>query len=382
MIKKELLAMRPLKATDSMLKIEWADVPKEIPGRYGAYRRYDQFARCRVENGILKVALFFPDNLRTGGRLPSYEVFVDRPAGKYITYDRMTDKWRTATLDRLDWPVHIYATDGTWMSQSEVKTVQTYLGGSRGGYDGVLDYQEQLLGEALKRRHKRETAPWDADLSLTPGLPKDWAHWVDKVGIPENHIFYRYERKGARHGHCTYCGKDVPITGKTHHNKAGRCSVCRHKITYKSVGKLGKKYATDLHCIYLLQARPDGFMVREFWAQRCYLMSALESPEVCCSEHMRVLYDPKFEPRPYFWGMYKDGTLRWQSGWPNSSWYSRQAAYYRHGDKPGRVYGKTLSHVAKTCLAHSGLMEFIRDNGFVASPNDYLYRLKDTPHLE
>lgn len=174
MIRKDLLAMRPLKATARMLEIERADVPREIPGRYGVYRKYNQFARCRVENGILKVALFFPDNLRTGGRWPSYEVFVDRPAGTYITYDRMTDKWRTAAVNHLDWPRYIYATDGTWMSQSEAKMVQTYLGGSRGGYDGVLDYQEQLLGKALKRRHKRETDPWDADLSLTPGLPRDW----------------------------------------------------------------------------------------------------------------------------------------------------------------------------------------------------------------
>ena len=128
MNKKTLLAMGPLKATAKMMAMERADISREVPGLYGSsYRRYCQFARCRVEDGILRVALFFPDNLRTGGRQPSYEVFIDRTAEKYITYDRMTDKWRTARLDNLDWPRHIRYTDGTWMSPADTKMVQRYL---------------------------------------------------------------------------------------------------------------------------------------------------------------------------------------------------------------------------------------------------------------
>lgn len=76
-----------------MLEIERTDIPQKIPGGYGGlYRRYNRFAHCRVEDGILRVALFFPDHLRTGDRQPSYEVFIDRAARKFITYDRMADK--------------------------------------------------------------------------------------------------------------------------------------------------------------------------------------------------------------------------------------------------------------------------------------------------
>ena len=71
MNKKDLLAMRPLRATTDMMETEWADTPQKVSGLYGGpYRKYARFARCQVESGILKVALFFPDNLRTGGYLP------------------------------------------------------------------------------------------------------------------------------------------------------------------------------------------------------------------------------------------------------------------------------------------------------------------------
>lgn len=255
--------MRPLRATAKMMKAERDDIPREVPGLYGGpYRRYCQFARCRVEDGILRVALFFPDNLHTGGRRPSYEVFIDRAAEKYITYDRMADKWRTARLDNLDWPRHIRYTDGTWMSPADTKMVQRYLGGDRGGYYGVLDYQEKLLEERLERRHKKVTDAWDADLSPTRPVPKDWDRWVAKVGVPENYIFYQYKRGGAKTGWCSYCKRDVPIKGP-HHNDAGRCPRCRKTVTFKSTGRAGT-VQTKRRVIYLMQRCKDGFVIRQF----------------------------------------------------------------------------------------------------------------------
>ncbi len=98
MYKENLLAMQPLNATEEMRKIEREDIPRKVSGWYAAPRKYSLFARCWVENGILKVALFSPDALRTGGFLPSYEVFIDRAAKKFITYDRMEDRWREAKV--------------------------------------------------------------------------------------------------------------------------------------------------------------------------------------------------------------------------------------------------------------------------------------------
>lgn len=376
MNKKDLLAMRPLLATAKMLEIERTDILQKLPGEYGGlYRRYSRFAHCRVEGGILRVALFFPDHLRTGGRQPSYEVFIDRAARKFITYDRMTDKWRTATLDHLDWPCYIQATKGAWMSPADAKMVQRYLGGSRDGYDGVLNYQEQLRKEALVSRHRKVTDAWDADLSPTRGLPKDWSRWVDKVGIPQNYIFYHYKKGGAKEGYCTYCGKEVPLTVRPRYNLEGRCPVCRHEVIYKSIGKLAR-LCTGWNCVYLLQPRPDGFIVREFWAARIYTRDAWETPKVVCMEQLRTIYDDQLNPRTYFWWDYKHRGFRWVKGMPNQSWLNPQSGYYNYGDKPGRVYGKGLSQLFQTKLGKSGLAQYLNGDHSFMNPNDYLYEKK------
>lgn len=375
MIKKELLALQPLRATVDMMETERDDIPQKLSGGYGQYRKYARFARCQVEDGILKVALFFPDNLRTGGYLPSYEVFIDRTAGKFITYDRMADKWRTAKLDNLDWPYYVRATNGTWMSPADTKTVQAYLGGDRGGYNGVLDYQEEVREEALARRHKRTTDAWDADLSPTRPLPKDWDRWVDKVGVQQNYIFYHYKKRGAKQGYCTYCGKEVPLVQKPRHNEATRCPCCRHEAVFKSIGRLNR-LDTGWNCVYLLQPRPDGFIVREFWAARLYTKDAWETPEIVCIEQLRTIYDGQLNPHTYFWGDYKHRGFRWVRGMPNPSWYSPQASYYCHGDRPGRVYGKGLSQMLQTKLDGTGITKFLYGNLSFMNPNDYLYERK------
>lgn len=365
--------MRPLRATVDMMEIERDDVPQKLSGGYGVYRKYARFARCQVECSILKVALFFPDNLRTGGYLPSYEVYVDRTAGKFITYDRMTDKWRTAKLDNLDWPYYVRATDGIWMSPADTKTVQAYLGGNQGGYNGVLDYQEKVRAEALARRHKRTTDAWDTDLSPTRPLPKDWDRWVDKVGVQQNYIFYHYKKRGAKEGYCTYCGKNVPIS-KPRYNKAVRCPCCRHEAVFKSIGKLDR-LSTDWNCVYLLQPRPDGFIVREFWAARIYEKDAWETPRVVCMEQLRTIYDDQLHPRTYFWGNYKHRGFRWVKGMPNPSWYSPESNYY-YGGRPGRVYGKGLSHLFQSKLGDTGIARFLYGDHFFMEPNEYLYEQK------
>ena len=211
MVKKELLQMRPLKATPKMLQLAEADTPKaEVIRCTDTYsyervrRQYRLFARCVVENGILKVALFSPDAMRLGGRMPVYELYIDKSASRFLTYDPVGKRWLTAKLDRLDWPVPSYEAWESWMSPADAKTAQSYLGTKESGIKGILSYQLDIRDRELLARHKKETDPWDADLAQVPSLPKDWERWVSKVGIPQNYIFYQYDKKGVHSGYCTY----------------------------------------------------------------------------------------------------------------------------------------------------------------------------------
>lgn len=157
--------------------------------------------------------------------------------------------------------------------------------------------------------------------------------------------------------------EDVPIKGKPIHNKAGRCSRCRHEITYKAIGRLGRRLDTDEVCVYLIQSRPDGFVVREFWAGKRYRKQNLRTPEMHCCERWRTVYDNSFQRRSYYWDLYKQLTMRWIAGIPSYSWGS---IYNTRGNEPGRVYGKTLPQL-KSKLKQSGLPDWIYGHGMIAN---------------
>ena len=369
-----LLAMPMLTASPEMKQAAMADEPKKETTYYGhtyTTRTYFAYMNCLVQDGILKAAFFLPDHLRLDGNNPVYEVFLDKENRQFLTYDHLEKKWRDAKLDRLEWHGrNYYAT--CWVSEEDAALVQDYFSGERGGALGILDFQRNVRDEQLERRHKRITDPWDQDLAQVPELPKDWAHWADKVAVRENFIFYHYKRGGAKTGYCTFCGKEVPISGHPYHNKEGRCTRCRHPVVFKALGRAGY-FQTDKYYAYLVQRCRDGFVVREFRADRTYRKDTLPHSEPYWHEFRRSIYDHSGEVRSYYWGMYCQRETRWIAGSP--CYY----AYY--GDQSGRVYGKTLPSLEKKELRQTGLAEWIRSHP-ITDPEKYLAVWKRLPQME
>ena len=374
MKKSMLLAMPMLTASPEMKEVAMADEPKKETTYYGhtyTTRTYFAYMNCLVQDGILKAAFFLPDHLRLDGNNPVYEVFLDKENRQFLTYDHLEKKWRDAKLDRLEWHGrNYYAT--CWVSEEDAALVQDYFSGERGGDLGILDFQRNVRDEQLERRHKRITDPWDKDLAQVPKLPKDWKRWADKVAVRENFIFYHYKRGGAKTGYCTFCGKEVPISGHPYHNKEGRCIRCRHPVVFKALGRAGY-FQTDKYYAYLVQRCRDGFVVREFRADRTYRKDTLPHSEPYWHEFRRSIYDRTGEIRSYYWGMYCQRETRWIAGSP--CYY----AYY--GDQSGRVYGKTLPSLEKKELRQTGLAEWIRSHP-ITDPEKYLAVWKRLPQME
>lgn len=378
MIKRELLALRPLKATAKMMRIAAEDIPKKKVHTYGGgYThtsvtvQYDLMMRCMVQNGILKVSLFLPKIMRLGSKQPAFDLFIDREARKFLTFDHEKKRWLTGKLDRIDWVCEGYGTIGRWISEHDAKIAAEYLGIEEGTYYGIVNYQRGIRYDELMLRHKRETAPWDADLAQIPALPKDWDRWVAKVGIPQHYIFYTYVRNGAETGYCTYCEKEVPIK-KPYYNKQGRCPCCRHQVTYKSTGKAGTVFTKEV-TVYLMQRCKDGFVIRCFKAMHKYLAGKYESPEQHCREIRRAIFTTSGQAlRAYYWGDYKHDSIRWiQTGICSPSCWGLY----------GKVYGKTLPDLSKRGLSRTGVLEYVRRGGNV-DPEKYLAVLDRVPQLE
>ena len=351
-----------------------ADEPKQHESPYGyryVERTYYPYMNCVVQDGILKAAFYLPEHLRLDGNNPAYEVFLDKKAHQFLTYDHLEKKWRDAKLDRLNWPGrNYYAT--CWASEKDAAVVQDYLCGERGGDLGILDFQRNVRDEQLEQRHKRITGAWDQDLAQVPELPKDWMRWIDKVAVRENFIFYRYKRGGAQNGYCTFCGKEVPISGHPYHNKKGRCACCRHPIVFKALGRAGY-IRTEKDYAYLIQRCKDGFVLREFWAERTYWKDSLPSGKPYWHEFRRSIYDRSGEIRSYYWGVYCQRETRWISGNP---------CYYSYcGNQTGRVYGKSLPCMEQKELFGTGLVQWIRTHP-VTDPEKYLAVWKRMPKME
>ncbi len=378
MRKKELLKLGDMNATSKMIQTAEADLPQRTVYRswsgehdYLSYQ-YGLYMRCQVIQGFLKVGFFLPEYMRTGGRKPAYELYIDKEKGEFLTYDRITRKWRTAKLDMLPWPVYVSFSEKKWISPREYGLVKSYLGGEHGGYRGLLEYQLKVRAEELKRRHKKETDPWDLELEQTPELPKDWDRWVRKVGITENYIFYQYRRNGAKTGYCTFCEKEVAVRNPRH-NKVGHCLRCRHEIVYKAIGKAGT-VVTEYNNMYLIQRCEDGLILREFKGYRRYRKGDYKNPEVSSWEIRRAIYDHNVTPiNAYYWGLYKQVETRWIR--------TSFCAPYWYWDASGRVYGKTLPTLGTKELRRTGLIETLQNNQKI-DPEKYLAVYERIPQLE
>ena len=236
----------------------------------------------------------------------------------------------------------------------------------------IREFQEGIREKQLLARHKKETDPWDAAMALVPPLPKDWARWVSKVGVERNYMFYRYQRGGAKTGYCSYCDREVPIR-KPKHNAFTRCPRCRKSVQFKSFGKMGW-LRTGRNIMYLMQPYPGGFVIREFWAERSYSKKTYRNVEAFCHEFRRAIFDAGTNPtQAFYWGVYKQRASRWIKGCNCSIGYM--------GNESGRVYGKTIPYLAKTCLQWTGLPELIHAN-MKTDPEKYLVVLKKMPDLE
>ena len=371
MKRKELEKLPILQATTAMLK-QAENEPMIESGYFRKELRYEHkyYARCKRFDRILKVAIYLTKNLAAGGRKPVYELFLDYDAQDFLTYSFMEKKWRTAMLRNL--PQQGFGIYDAQISSRDSAVIGQYLHSKWEAIGSIREFQEGIREKQLLARHKKETDPWDAAMALVPPLPKDWDRWVSKVGVEQNYMFYQYRRGGAKTGYCSYCDREVPIR-KPKHNAVARCLRCRRTVQFKSFGKMGR-LRTGRNILYLMQPYPGGFVVREFWAERSYSKETYRNVKVFYHELRRAIFDADAKPvQAFYWGVYKQRASRWIKGCNCS------VGYYR--DESGRVYGKTIPYLAKTCLQRTGLPELIHAN-MKTDPEKYLVVLKRMPNLE
>ena len=377
MKKSELIKMERAATDREIMKLaKQQKLEKRYYGNY-YYSPYETFFKACLKAGILRVSLFFTQHLYLGATEPVYDIFLDRQAEDFITYDYVNKKWSEAKINRLE-QRELFSPEKVFCSFEDTKCIQEYLGSTDGAYDSILLFQMGIRERALERKHKKTTDIWKKRMEQVPDLPKDWNRWLFKVGITKNFIFYQYERGGAKEGYCTWCEKYVPIVGAKH-NKEGKCRCCGHKIQFKAIGRC-RTVRTEEEAAYLIQRCKEGFVVREFRASVLYSRNYYTKPLHFSYEQRRIIYDRGLNRTEFYYGKYKKrGEKVWIEGTlicPHFFYNFGKEIYYA-----GKVYGRTLPSLAKRELRNVGLREWIKEAEFV-SPVYYIDALKRKPYIE
>lgn len=383
--KKELLKMSKLLVTPKMKELVREDIPKEKIYRrwYSKYTRITceryQYYRAKVENGILKVAIFSGKLIATGHSEPEYEIYISKQDDEYLTLETATGSWKTARIDRLTYEIYDGYLEGNkpWYEQNTKKVVNEYLGtGNLEIKDAILKYQNELLGEKLKKRHRSETEKIDAVMNAVPDLPKDFDNWViNSAFIKERYVFYY---AGTKKGYCTHCKKEVELKKKPVHNQEGICPHCRSKVVLKAYKK--QKYIEDTKNVGIIQKLTDdtGYVLRRF---RVQLKRTLEKKWDIefggCWEMSRIVTDNNlYECSRYIWDDYKNtGVYRWCQEHVYSNYYysSDCILYYRNIKKLRKEWD----------LQYVPMEEVLkREQGHYCTPLRMIRNLKREPKLE
>ncbi len=377
MIKSELREIETLTATAEMMEIASKDGkfdnptngwPKNYERKYGYFIRVQEHAKC------LKVTVFLPNNMKKGDDRPSYEIFLNVKGSQYITrvlVDGKEDKWSTSKIDNIEGGYYnssiYYCQHNAWMDLKEYKKIKDWLGTTKGGYEGIREWQEKILRQRIEDKEKREVAPWDKDMELVPEIPESFEKWVGKEAITKNYIFYVYKKGGVKTGYCSYCEKEVPVSNPRH-NLDGTCSCCGKKITYKSTGKIKTLQTEDESC-QIIQRVDGGIVVRTFRIFKGYRNGGYKKPNIYNHEHRRILIrQGKFTT--YDWNLYKNKYHRWVP-----------ASYSGYYSPTGLVFKRNLAALEKTVLMDSSLPIIVRMNRKV-NVEKFLMEEKKNPAIE
>lgn len=357
MNKKKLQRFKKLAPTPKMMNMAAGDAPIIRPLPYSRksyiniYKTY-MYMRVQVIDEVMKISLFITEHIRFGSKEPLYDIYLDFANDDFITYDYAKKKWSNAMLVNLSFPnISSYTifNENCYISRETKKSIKKHLNVDSCDLNAINKFQLRVRSKQLEKKHQRIVAPWDKDMEVIPALPKDWNKWVQRVGITNHYIFYKYSRKGAETGYCTRCGKMVPIKNATN-GKTCNCSVCKQPVTYRSIGKLPQRFTSDTEAVYLMQKTVKGFVIREFQVRLEYAKNESKTPLYHFYEIRRCIFDNLDFYRTYYMGLFKQKETRWILG-GNLSYYCRFEF--------GRVYGKTIKSISQ--LKRTGLPEMIKN---------------------
>ena len=374
MKKKELLALPEMKVTKKMEQAVDEDQGCHVSKyRGGSVWTPNNvwYYRVKKTKEILEIDIFTRETIKKHIEYPVYRVFLHD--GKYDTYDNFTGRWRTATIEKLQYcdsyqnypDYYWYGKRGIWIPEKEREILLKFTDNQYGDPMAAVQYWQ------TQEKNRKELDRIDAEMRLVPELPKDFDEWILTDGLPQ-YIFYDAGRK-VEEGYCTACKQIVKIE-RPKYNQETVCPHCKRKVIYKSRKKAGNM--VDWGYVGLLQKTREGFVYRYFEVKQKYVNG--RRTETGCWEIVRQMYDHNFrEGNEFEYCRYKyTNTIRW----------CYKQYYYNYYTKTTEhqvvMYWKNIRRITKgTELEYSALEIFARQK-IKFYPENYIKNYRYNRGLE
>ena len=323
MKKNDLRALRSLYATQGMITTM-------------RKTQCNNFARAQCLGGIVKIAFFYRSWLKDGIRTPAIETFINREGEEWIS--RILDKegnevrWTESMLYNLDFERDGWYYGGlnkTWVTNDTFRTARSFSKNCerKDCLYSIAKWQEGIRKARTLEKEKKETKPWDDEMSLVPEVPKGLVSWMHRECCNQFYLVYKYKRN-PKEAYCTRCGQTVRVEGLKN-DVMKICPKCHVKATCKSEGRRMHTQRTGVYTARVLQKVKGGIVERHFNREEQYWKDDVRKPYVNFWESDRILILDGQQPKKYHWQLYKNKYERWCPG--NNDRWGYASLYYGKG---------------------------------------------------
>lgn len=232
--------------------------------------------------------------------------------------------------------------------------------------DAIDEYQEEIKGKRLARRHQKEKDCIDNQMAKFGKLPEDYGTFVDESVLrEENYIFYSLPGRWA---YCTRCRHDFIIDDKKHlkgkgipiwndldivkHNRTVRCPWCNSYLQCKSNG-MSRQGLVGVQWSVLIQKSGEDVLVRYFRHVKDFRRDFYH-PGIYNKELFRTIHTAD-KSEDYEWYYFKNTQeMRWC--YPKARGYIYYPPSVYNAPISVMLYNQDLQEaVAGTCMKYSAI---------------------------
>lgn len=278
---------------------------------------------------ILLLNFFLRSQLVKKKTEAAFRTFISR--SNYITQDLTSAsvKWKTGSFKSMLgwywWDTNEKGHDVIFASDSDFVSTRYYMKSyledeKQNVWDAIWRFQDKVLDDRLKARHKKETNKIDKKMEMVPEKPEGFEKWAHKVAMGDKRylVYKAASKQKSTVGYCTYCKKKVEIDIKTmrpKNKKRGNCPNCGSPVTFIPKGYF-PAYQRDSKWVCLIQKVATGILERYFHVHQEIKRDETYKENFSIEELCRVFLEETDQGivnlDSYEWGVYKQhGLPRW-----------------------------------------------------------------------